>query len=615
MIGIGTVLRESVRAARRSWRALTVPAVGAAVAGCCATAMPVLAAPVIGVAVAVVATWRRTAPARDTARDAAWAELGASRSLRWALHTTEVLLVTWGAAAAGILLGLTFRLISGGGAGRAVAATTALLALLAGAAALPGPRRTPPRAARITRWSGTGARIVAATLTLAAAWSVARSIRTDFELAIGGALVVGLVTLAAAAVTGDLARLAARPARRIPATAAAAAVASRTRVPLPVRLVLAVAVSVTAGTAILGASLERRPETRRAEAARLGRLPVLPPEVALVGLEPADVAAFDRDGLVRPDDRQLPEDLPGALAGAVPGAEVVPLHHVSLPAPFCLGDCVAGPVVVSEPRLARVYGPVWQGDAHTLARGPERTVEAVPVRTRVPTIDQRLVARRAGTDLPRASFSGVGFWEVPAEAVLRLGLATRVRSVLVVSPAPLGPEDRAALAQVADRYRAGGTPMRLVLPDPAPDGMPEPATLRDVPWAATSSAARWGNLALAVAVGAALVAGIAAAAAHRRDDALPAPWEARDGVVLAAGMHVAVSSWFAIGVTAVLIRGGVAAFNRARPEMPIPFAMPWDVLVAMAVALPVAVGIVAAAAWHLAAPPARVPAGVSGAAG
>lgn len=156
--------------------------------------------------------------------------------------------------------------------------------------------------------------------------------------------------------------------------------------------------------------------------------------------------------------------------------------------------------------------------------------------------------------------------------------------------------------------------MRLVLPDPAPRGVPVPATLRDVPWAATSPAARWGNLALTAAVAAALAAGVAAAA-QRRDEALPAPWEARDGVVLAAGMHAAVSSWFAIGVTAVLIRGGVAAFNRARPAIPIPFAMPWDVLVTMAVALPVAVGIAAAVAWHLAAPPARVSAGVSGAAG
>src|SRR5207245_2988627 len=133
---------------------------------------------------------------------------------------------------------------------------------------------------------------------------------------------------------------------RVPRSRAIAAIASRHRAAGTVRLVIVVAVTIATAAAILGASVEARPDVAHLVDDELARLPVLPSDVALLRLEPKGLAAFAPERRWPSFDRHELTALRGAVTRAVPGGELIALRDLgmkiasdSIPC-----DCVAAPL-------------------------------------------------------------------------------------------------------------------------------------------------------------------------------------------------------------------------------------------------------------------------------
>ncbi len=184
---------------------------------------------------------------------------------------------------------------------------------------------------------------------------MAVSIDSGWTLALTGALIIPLVTFVVLSIADPFAGGVVRTLSRTTALRPLGAIATRHRTPATVRLVVVAAVVVAAGVSILGASVEARPDRERLLDRRLAQLPVLPPNLALVRIEP-ERPFFFGGGDKASERAELSPELRTTLTSAIPHSTTIVLHHLEA-VPFTLfcDDCNR-PVVVAEPKLRRIYG-------------------------------------------------------------------------------------------------------------------------------------------------------------------------------------------------------------------------------------------------------------------
>ena len=356
---------------------------------------------------------------------------------------------------------------------------------------------------------------------------------------------------------------------------------------------------------MLGSSIAARPETLLALERRLDRLPVLPANVALVRLDPdrpLTLLSLDVNGFNR---RQLDPALRRALASVAPGAERIELRHLDV-----VSFDLLGPYIVEEPRLASIYGDGLRSSSPTGVAGSNRTPVS-DATSRVLAPDDLALLLEKGGQLPRASFRGAAFNEVPASTVASRDMPTKVRSVLIASGTALTGAQLDRLRQLARRTPTPpGTHLTVIgprgqlLPRTASTNLDasQTSSLRDVPWATTSEAARWSVTAAAALFAlAALLATLAVDTFDRRRDVHrlerlgATPGQVRAGAALHAGALFATIALTSAVVVTLLVRAGARAFNEAQPGIPVPFQVPWALLAAIVLGLPAVAA--ALAAW------------------
>ncbi len=549
----------------------------------------------------VLAVARRSPRPERLEQVQAWSRAGANRAEIWAAGTMEALLLGWTATLVGATVGLTVLVAGSTALDWQPAYVLGQLGLVAVAACLPT-RRAQRRASAtrnvVERSLSIVIRVFLVALLLAQAFAVAASIESGWTLALGGALIVASVTLVGLVVSGPLAEGLVRVLARLRPFQPVGAIAIRYRTPGTVRLVIAAAVVVATGVAVLGASVEARPETERLLDERLAQLPVLPPNVALVRLELEQSPLFGGDRNAA--RAELSPQVRAAIASAVPGADVIELHHLEAQtfALFCR-DC-GHAVVVAEPRLHKIYGsgPIYAAPG-IVPLAPVSVSFDLQGHTRFPPRETLLHAVNDGTPLPAASFNNAVYDEVTAETVLRAGIETHVQSVFLEAPRALTNADILRLAAIVkDASAPSGTRLTFTAPTgqivpPGGGGGELHRSLRDQPWSATSASWRWsaaligGLLALA-----ALLATLAIDTLDRRRDVQrlerigATPTQVRGAAALHAGVLMAVVAWSSIIVMSLIVRSGTRAFNHGHPEIPIPFVMPWGVVLFLAIGLP-----------------------------
>src|SRR5439155_5706297 len=72
------------------------------------------------------------------------------------------------------------------------------------------------------------------------------------------------------------------------------------------------------------------------------------------------------------------------------------------------------------------------------------------------------------------------------------------------------------------------------------------------------------------------------------------PNQVRGAAALHAGVLFTVVTWLNITAVALLVHTGTNTFNHTHPEIPIPFVMPWAVLLFLAIGLPILAASLAA---------------------
>lgn len=564
-------------------------------------------------ATAVLIAARRSPRSERVESAHAWRRAGAGRAPIWMSGTVEALVLGWGATLLGALVGLVARVATGadGSGGRAAGYIAVQMALLTVAAAAPTSRiGLRAQRARTTRALGVGTRAVIVTLSVAAMFATAVRITSDFDLAIGGSVIITLLSLVGVLISGLVPSWVIRALGRVPRLAPAAAIAQRHRTPATVRAVIAAAFAFAVATSVLGSSIGARPETLIALERRLDRLPVLPANVALVRLDPDQPLALlslDVNGFNR---RQLDPALRRALASVAPGAERIELRHLDVVSVDLLCDCPSGPYIVEEPRLASIYGDGLRSSSPTGVAGSNRTPVA-DATSRVLARDDLALLLEKGEQLPRASFRGAAFNEVPASTVASRDMPTKVRSVLIASGTALTGAQLDRLRQLARRTPTPpGTHLTVIgphgqlLPRTASKNLDasQTSSLRDVPWATTSEAARWSVTAAAALFAlAALLATLAVDTFDRRRDVHrlerlgATPGQVRAGAALHAGALFAAIAVTSAVVVTVLVRAGTRAFNKVQPGIPVPFQVPWALLAAIVLGVPAVAA--ALAAW------------------
>ena len=615
MSATAVALREGERLVRASPTrtaviALTIGAAttlgvlaGALAVGCCALSFAVL----------VVA--RRSPRPEQMESASAWRRVGAPRWSIWLSGVVEALLLGWIPTIAGGVVGTIAKQATDSRAatGSGVSLVVWQLVALAVAACLPTARlgRSPRHALRheMTRaWIGVRLWLVGfATLAM---FQAARGIRSDFDLGLGGLLIVFLLTLVSVVVSAPAMRGLTSALGRIGRLRALVAIAARYRLPGTVRLVIVACLTIATAAAVLGASVESRPDVQHVVDQELAALPVLPRNVARIQIEAWGLAALDPARARPAFTADARARIRALLLRAVPGAEVIELRDLGLvvgsPAVPCDG-CVHGPLVIADPRLRSIYG----GDRRYVV--PRASFEepssplvahgATRVRPDFEIYRDALAARA----LPPASFDGAVYYEVPAaDAGAR---PTAVRSIFLRAPAAL---TRTQLAQLANGVRHFPTPVGTVVALDGPRGqlvplpgsgfpIPVSGTLREAPWAATSTSSRW-----SIAVAAGLLALIALLvtmtidtidrrADVRRIERIGAtPGQVRGAAALHAAVTFVVVTWSTALLVSALVVVGTRAFNHAEPDIPVPFMMPWPVVIVLTVGLPVAAAALSA---------------------
>jgi len=437
--------------------------------------------------------------------------------------------------------------------------------------------------------------------------AVSTAIRSDFDLALSGLLIMLLLIIFGVTVSGPVTRWLVQGTGRLRAGRAPGAIAARHHEPATVRLVIVVAVALAAASTILGASVEARPDTVHIVDSKLARLPVLPANTVLLQLGPAGIGVFAPEREWPSFDRHELDALHRAVRRAVPDAEPVTLH--GLDAAITAQDtpcfCSSVPVIVEEPRLTAIYGrapsfpaPIIRGDAKANIRRHAST--------RVPSYDQMYRALLNGHAVPKASFSDAVFYEVPSRYAI--GHPLHVRNVFVRAPSPLTTAQLRQLTTTAHVFSAAGRAVTLIGPHgqlaPTAEGLdlpPVSATLRDAPWAATSGAERWLiTLAASLFAIAALLLALTIDTIDRRRDVRrlerigATPNQVSSGAALHSAATLAAVTWLDIVVVSALVVVGTHAFNHAEPDIPVPFKIPWAIVAALAVGLPTLGAVLAA---------------------
>jgi hypothetical protein len=630
MSALAVTTRQGIRLARasRTRALLIVGTIAAATTLAMSSAVAAWGCGALTFAVLVVA--RRSPRPERLEHVRAWNRAGANRSAIWAAGTAEALLLGWVGTLAGAAVGV-IPLVQNSTSGLdwRSAYVVAQLGWLTLAACLPTRRdRTGATshiraAAQITGIVGRAVLVVAALLV---AFGAATTINSSIELAIGGIFILALVALAGLVVSGPLADAIVRALAREKHLRPSGAIATRHRTPGTVRLVIAAAVTTATAVAILGASIEARPETERLLDDRLAQLPVLPRNVALIRLEPTDSLAF-LGGSPAFTHTEVSAELRAAVGRVVPGAEVIELRNlpvVSLkPFSSCSlvlpTNCSANlfcsscgrPMIVAEPRLRAIYG----SSATYPSLGVVNTTLNLPASSRFPPRKALLRAVLDGTPLPAASFTNAVYDEVPKEAVERSHLTARVRTLFLRSNRPLTNAELSRLASVVRTTRPP-TDGQVTLIAPTGQVLPQtylasarPPSLREQPWAATSNASRWSATIIAALLAlAALLATLTIDTLDRRRDVQrlehlgATPGQVRGGAALHAGvLLLAITSVNVIAI-GLIVRNGIRAFNHNQPEIPIPFVMPSAVMTFLLIGLP----LIAAALAALVARPLRV---------
>jgi hypothetical protein len=611
---VAVAAREGTRLVRASpaRSVLVAVTIGAATAVGVGAGAFVIGCGALSLAVVVVAR-RSPRPERlDSAR--AWTRAGASRTAVWLSGVIEALLLAWVPALVGGLIGVAWLAVRPGHTafGDGPAFVLWQLGVLGLAAGLPtsrerGIRRS--RTGRLVSRLGIALRVVVLGVALAFMYGTARGVRTDFDLAFAGAFILLLLALVGVIVTGPVLRWVVAGLTHVKPCRDVAVIAARFRPQGTVRLVIVAAVTVATAAAILGASVEARPDLQHAVEAELARVPVLPGNVALVRLDPTGIAGLDRNFVPSFTPAQLTA-LRAAVARAVPGAEIIELRGLGQASAGLLDcdPCLTGAhvvFVIADPRLRAIY--------HAAARYPiAGEVDGAPVRvadarTRVPTTSALRAAIRAGEPAPAESFAGAVYYEVPAKDARHITPA--VSSVFVRSRRPLTDTELARLASVSGAVHPNQyTQIAVVGPSGqiAPPGASTPAvevgsSLRIEPWAATSTASRWSVAAIAGLLAlVTLLVTLAIDTVDRRRDVWrlervgATPGQVRGSAALYAAALFVVVTWISALLVVWLVAAGTAAFNHAEPAIPVPFAMPWPVVLLLTVGLPaVAAGLTA----------------------
>jgi len=641
MSAFAAAAREGTRLVRSSPTRSAIVAVtiaGATALGVC-EASAAVGCVALSIAVTVVA---RRSPRPERVMSAnAWSRAGAGRFAIWMSGAVEALIVAWVAVLAGGLVGLVVLYASATHAAFNEGVTVVLwqLGLLAIVACLPTTRfraskRT--RTRRVMSAAGVGARVAIVVCALLLMLSLASGIRTDFDLSLAGALIVLLLVIVGLIVTGPASNWAVDTLGNVPIFRSIVAIAARHRTPATVRFVIVAAVSLATVFAVLGASVQARPDTQHLLDERLARLPVLPPNIALMRLNPeAEATSFSFS---------FPAFAPGltgselngirvAIARAAPGAEVIELHSlgerittkvgtsrypVTSTFPGC-NPCDVGPYIIADARLRDVYGGPARYTAPSSTYqllspdvvGPDLSTIGV---TRVPTEDAILQTFRHGGPLPSLSFADAVYYEVPAKSAV--GLPTTISGMFVRSPKPLTDAQLARLEAVAREFRENSLPQLTLI---GPRGSLVPlgaqvaqvaisASLRQAPWAATSAAARWAwaGVAALIALVTLLVTLTIDTIDRRRDverlERIGAtPHQVRSAAAIQTALQLAVVSWLSALLVVGLVKVGIDAFNHAEPTIPVPFTMPWAVVLLLTFGLPAAgaalAALVARPAW------------------
>jgi len=593
----------------------------------------------LSVAVTVVA---RRSPRPERVMSAnAWSRAGASRFAIWMSGSVEALILAWVGALAGGLVGIVavHATATHAAFGDGIAVLPWQLGVLSFAACLPTTRLRAPKRTRIrSAVSGAGVvtRVGIVAFALLVMLNAARGVRSDFDLSLTGALVVPLLVIVGLIVTGPASNWAVHALGNVPIFRSIVAIAARSRTPATVRFVIVAAVTLATVFAVLGASVQARPDTQHLLDERLARLPVLPRNVALMRLNSdADATSF----------LSFPSFAPGftgselngirvAIARAVPGAEVIELDSLGeritaktpatsrLPVnstfPGC-NPCDFGRYIIADARLRDVYG----GPARYTA--PSSTYQLLSPdvvgpdlskigATRVPSPDTLLQTFRRGGPLPSVSFADAVYYEVSAKSAV--GLPTAVSGMFIRSPKPLTDSQLARLEAVARAVRVTSQPQLTLI---GPRGSLVPlgaqvaqvavsASLRQASWAATSAAARWewAGVAALIALVTLLVTLTIDTIDRRRDverlERIGAtPLQVRSAAAINTALLLAVVTWLSALLVVGLVKFGIDAFNHAEPTIPVPFMMPWAVVLLLTLGLPAAgaglAALVARPAW------------------
>ncbi len=482
MSAFAVAAREGTRLVRSSPTRSAIVAV--TIAG--ATALGVregsVAVGCVALSVAVTVVARRSPRPERVMSANAWSRAGSNRFAIWMSGSVEALIVAWMGALAGGLVGIVVVHATATHAafGDGVPVVLWQLGLLAIASCLPTTRLRASKRTRIDSampGASVGARVAIVVFALLLMLGGARSVRTDSGLSLTGAWVVPLLIIVGLIVTGPASNWAVHALGNVPICRSIDAIAARHRTPATVRFVIVAAVTVATVFAVLGASVQARPDTQHLLDEQLARLPVLPRNVALMRLNPdAQATSFLSIPAFAPGltSSEL-NDIRVAIANAVPGAEVIELHSLgervtsSSTFPGC-NPCDFGPYIIADARLRDVYGgpglnsapadPALKGIGYPSVYqllspnvvGPDLSTIGV---TRVPSEDALLQIFRHGGPLPSVSFADAVYYEVPAKSAV--GLPTSVSGMFIRSPKPLTDAQLTHLAAVAREFRRAVT--------------------------------------------------------------------------------------------------------------------------------------------------------------
>ena len=204
----------------------------------------------------------------------------------------------------------------------------------------------------------------------------------------------------------------------------------------------------------------------------------------------------------------------------------------------------------------------------------------------------------------RATFDEAVFDFVDPSIVHQHHWPTAQRAVVLVATAPLSNARVRHITAVMERLQISDKNTATLIgpytPLPQPKGQLFGGSVagsskphRSAPFAATTAANRWSITSLAAAIS---ILGLLAAlgvqtldrrAAVRTIERVGAtPGQVRGAAALQTAITIGVITWFNVAGVAVLVKIGTSAFNEHRPDILVPFRIPWDVIAFLTLGVP-----------------------------